>query len=116
MLCFHYISAWFYFGFGVCGSEGVVEDWLESDSTSALFVLKNASLVSVLLRNWWDNARSLGIHVISSHIFREGNVCADMLASMGHSVDGAVWLSILPSGFQPDFYSDRCSLPRLRFL
>jgi len=34
------------------------------------------------------------------------------VGSMGHS---AVWLSVLPSNFQLDFYSDRIGLPRLRF-
>jgi len=81
----------------------------------ALLVFKNLSLVRVLLRNWWHNARSLGIQVISSHIFYEGNCCVDRLASMGHSVDVVVWLSILPTVLQPDFYLDRCGMPRFRF-
>jgi len=59
--------------------------WLESDYTSALLVFKNLSLVPVLLWNRWENACSLGIQVISSHIFREGNCCADQLARLGHS-------------------------------
>lgn len=29
--------------------------------------------------------------------------------------DGAVWLSILPTFLQPDFYSDLCGMPRFRF-
>ena len=33
--------------------------WIESDSTSALMVLKNSSLVPILLRNRWHNACSL---------------------------------------------------------
>lgn len=64
--------------------------WLESYSSSVLLLLKNASLVPILLRNRWHNARSLGTQVISSHIFREGNCCADRLASLGHSVTGEV--------------------------
>jgi len=51
--------------------------WLESDSSSALLVFSNSSLVPWLLRNRWHNARSLDVHVITSHIFREGNSCAD---------------------------------------
>lgn len=34
--------------------------WLESDSTSALMVFKNRSLVPVLLRNRWHNACNQG--------------------------------------------------------
>jgi len=81
----------------------------------ALLVFRNLSMVLVLLRNRWHNTRSLGIHVISSYIFREGNCCADRLAYMGHSMDGAVWLSILPTVLQPDFYSARFCMPRFRF-
>jgi len=64
--------------------------WLESNSTSALRIFSNALLVPILLRNRWHNACNLGIQVISSHIFREGNCCADYLTNLGHSVVGAI--------------------------
>jgi len=89
--------------------------WLERDSSSALLVFKNVSLVPILLRNRWHNARSLNIQVISSHIYREGNRCADSLANLGHFVVGEVWLSPLPSEFQQDFFAYRCGLPRFRY-
>jgi len=70
---------------------------LESDSTStALLTFSYPSLVPFLLRNRWHNARTLGIHIISSHIFREGNSCADRLANLGHAISGSVWLDSLP--------------------
>lgn len=53
--------------------------------------------------------------VISSHIYREGNVCVDKLANMGHAVHGAVWLSALPSELGSDFFRDICGLPIHRF-
>jgi len=53
--------------------------------------------------------------VLSSHIYREGNVCADRLANMGHAVQGAVWLSALPLELSFDFFRDRCGLPNYRF-
>jgi len=59
--------------------------WLQSDSPSALMVFKNLSLVLVLLRNHWHNACNQGIQIITSHIFREGNCCANLLTNMGHS-------------------------------
>jgi ribonuclease HI len=89
--------------------------WLESDSSSGLAALKNHALVPVMLRNRWHNACRLGVQVISSHIYREGNVCADRLANMGHSVQGAVWLSSLPPLLGSDFFRDRCGLPNYRF-
>lgn len=73
------------------------------------------SLVHIHLRNRWHNARALNIHAISSHIYREGNKCADSVANLGHSIVGEVWLSVLPSEFQQDFIEDRCGLPRFRY-
>ena len=54
--------------------------WLESDSTGAF---KISSLVLILLLYGWHNACSLDVQVILSHIYREGNYCADKLANMG---------------------------------
>jgi len=89
--------------------------WIESDSTSALMIFSNQLLVPIMLRNRWHNARILGIQVISSHIFREGNCCADTLANLGHSMIGEIWLDTLPDEVKADFFRDRCSLPNYRF-
>jgi len=84
--------------------------WLESNSTSALMIFSNSLLVPIMLRNRWHNARNLGIHVISSHIYREGNCCADKLAALGHSMVGEVWLDTLPDALKIDFFRDRCGI------
>lgn len=89
--------------------------WLESDSTIALMTFANPSLVPLLLWNRWHNARGLGVHVISFHIFREGNSCADKLANMGYDIQGSVWLDMLPVELHFDFYRDRIGLPNYRF-
>jgi ribonuclease HI len=88
--------------------------WLESDSTSALMVFTHRSLVPILLRNRWYNACNRGIQVITSHIFREGNCCADSLANLGHSIQGTVWFSVLPQTIQTNFFLDRTGFPRSR--
>jgi len=75
----------FIFALEFAAQNGWTNIWLESDSTSTIVVFKTASLVPILLRNRWHNACRLGVQVISSHICREGNVCADMLANMGHA-------------------------------
>jgi len=67
-----------------------------------------------MLHNIWHNARRLGVQVISSHIFREGNCCADKLAYLGHSIVGAIWLDNLPTDLWLDFFRDRCGLPNCR--
>ncbi|XP_039686503.1 uncharacterized protein [Medicago truncatula] len=88
--------------------------WLESDSSSALLIFSNPLLVPIMLRNRWHNARRLGVQILSSHIFREGNCCADKLASLGHSCVGQVWLHNLPSALCLDFFRDRCGFPNYR--
>ena len=60
--------------------------WLESDSTSALIDFKNRSLIPVIIRNRCHNTCNQGIQIITSHIFREGNGCADLLANLGHLI------------------------------
>ncbi|KEH33166.1 hypothetical protein MTR_3g026170 [Medicago truncatula] len=65
--------------------------------------------------NWWKNLWLESVQVISSHIFREGNCCADKLANMGHSIQGTVWLSVSPPELHADFYKDHCDVPRYRF-
>ena len=89
--------------------------WLESDLSSALMICSNSSLVLWLLRNRWHNARGLSVQVISSHIFREGNSCAEKLANMDHEIQGSIWLDTLPAELHMDFYQDRIGLPNYRF-
>ena len=96
-------------------SHGWQNIWLESDSSSALLIFSNPSLVSVMLRNRWHTARNLGIQTISSHIFREGNCCADRIANMGHTMQGSVWIDMLPTELHLDFFRDRVGLPDYMF-
>jgi hypothetical protein len=56
-----------------------------------------------------------GIQLISSHIFREGNYCVELIANMGHSHQGTVWLSMLPQTLQTDFFRDRYGMPDYSF-
>jgi len=51
-----------------------------------------------------------------SHIFREGNCCVDLLANMGHSLQGLVWFSVLAQNLQNDFSLDWRGFTRARFL
>lgn len=89
---------------------------MESDFTSALLTFKNDSLVPIFLRSQWHDALRLGVQAISSHIYREGHCCADKFASIGPSIQGAVWLSKLPQDVRGDFFRDRFGLPNYRFM
>jgi len=59
--------------------------WLESDSSSAVQTFHNSSLIPTGLRNRWHNCTHNDLMVICSHIFREGNCCADGFATLGHA-------------------------------
>jgi len=61
--------------------------WLESDSALVANVFKNKFQVPWKLRNRWDNCTLITsiMNFIVSHVFREGNECACMLANIGLS-------------------------------
>jgi hypothetical protein len=72
--------------------------WLESNST---LVVKNffssSTLVPWILGNRWLNCLKLtrNINFVVSHVFRQGNQCADGLANIGLSIDRlTVWYDI----------------------
>lgn len=117
-------SSWHFFGCFACnlGDVSVFETEvtslifaIESDSTSAVLDIKNAYMIRYRLRHRWHNCFQLGITVVCSHIYREDNCCADLLASHGHGLVGLVWFDSLPSDLSLDFFKDRISLPNYRF-
>jgi len=53
--------------------------------------------------------------VICSHVFREGNCCAEKLASLGHDLTNTIWYSYLSLSLSTDFARDGNGLPNYRF-
>jgi len=96
-------------------SNGWTRLWLESDSSSAVQAFHKPSLIPVCLRNRWHNCTHNGMFIICSHIFREGNVCADGLAALGHDLNDTTWFALLPPSLGQDFSRDRNGLPNYRF-
>jgi len=89
--------------------------WLESDSASMVQAFKNSSLIPLRLRNRWHNCTQHGLFIIFSHIFREGNGCADTMASLGHNLTVTSWYHSMPASLAVDFARDRHGLPNFRF-
>jgi len=89
--------------------------WLESDSSSAIQAFKSPSIIPLRLRNRWHNCMQHGLFVICSHIFREGNGCADTMASLGHNLTVTSWYHSMPASLAVDFARDRHGLPNYRF-
>jgi hypothetical protein len=89
--------------------------WIESDSTAVLRAFSNS--INVMpwdLRNRWSNCLHLGLHIATSHIYREGNTCADKLANHGHLLDNILWWDSISSFLIDDFLRDRLGIPRFR--
>ena len=59
--------------------------WLESDSEPVVKAFANSSLIPWDLHNRWHNCLSLlsSMRFFVTHIYREGNICADRLAKHG---------------------------------
>src|SRR6266487_7107213 len=63
----------------LASKNGWISLWLETDSQLVSMAFKNHGLVPWRLRNRWLNCVELtkNMRFIISHIFREGNRCAD---------------------------------------
>jgi hypothetical protein len=90
--------------------------WIECDSSAAVQAFKHIDIIPFRLRNRWHNVFHNKLQVICSHVYREGNCCADKLADFGHSITGSVWIGSLPRPLAADFFRDRVGLPNYRFL
>jgi len=66
--------------------------WLEGDSYSALSTFKNPKVIPFRFKKCWHNCLHIGLEVIASHIYHEGNGRANKLANHGCSLVGDVTL------------------------
>jgi hypothetical protein len=69
---------------------------LAAISHAALCAFANHDVVPWDLRNRWKNCMLLALNLIRSHIFREGNSCADRLANHGHLIIDFTWWNFVP--------------------
>jgi ribonuclease HI len=73
--------------------------WIESDSLSVVSAFNHPEKqVAWSLRNRWRNTIFMAkqMNVIVTHIFREGNQVADLLANHGLSIPSIVFWSEMP--------------------
>jgi hypothetical protein len=69
-------------------------------------------------RNRWNNCLFLArnMYFVVSHIYREGNHVANMLANLGFGIIDSLWFDNCPLVFRSDLISNRLGLPNFRFL
>jgi hypothetical protein len=60
-------------------------------------------------------ARISNMNFFVSHIYREGNHCADKLASLGLTLPGFTWGNQIPPQLRDDFGRNRLGMPFYRF-
>lgn len=89
--------------------------WLETDSQLVFLALKTSANVPLNIRNRWHNCLSFArnIHFTFSHVYREGNVCADGLANLGLTLppNSLNWFNLIPDGIRGEYNRNRMGLP-----
>jgi ribonuclease HI len=98
-------------------SKGWNNLWIESDSKLVNLAFNSSHIVPWKLRNRWFNCLELAKTMVFrvTHIYREGNCCADKMAALGINVDGFYWWeNVLPS-VQGDYISNLMDLLSFRF-
>lgn len=91
--------------------------WLECDSILVIQAIQNFSIVPWRLRNRWENCLRItrSMNFLATHVFREGNTCADVLANVGLTASHLrVWLDI-PDCVRETFGKNKIGLPFYRF-
>lgn len=98
-------------------SKGWHKLWLECDSKLVVDAFTNTSLVPWRLQNRWNNCLLItrSMHFAVSHIFKEGNACADKQAEFGISTVGSIWWDSIPNFVREEFFRNRSGLPNYRF-
>jgi len=81
--------------------------WIEGDSIGVLLAFSKPSMIPIRWRNRWHSCFSHSMRAIFSHIFHEGNGCANELASHGHSVSDTVWWDVMYVFFRGYFFRDK---------
>jgi hypothetical protein len=89
----------------------------ETDSVLVVKAFSNLSLILWSLRNRWMNYLLITrrMNFFSFTIYREGNVCADVLANLGLGLLEFTFWNISPLRVCNSFARDKSGLPNLRF-
>ncbi|KAF1882437.1 hypothetical protein Lal_00039085 [Lupinus albus] len=100
----------------VSNFKGWKNVWLECDSILVVDIFKGRGVVPWRLVNSWRRC----LHGISSmrfivtHIFREGNTCADRLAAFGVTSRVYTWWDVIPRFIFEEFNRNRLGIPNYR--
>lgn len=90
--------------------------WLETDSMLVFSAFKSHKIVPWHLQNRWNNCLHLisSMHFYVTHVYREGNHCADILANIGLNLHSHCWYTQLPPSIRADLVTNSLGLPNFR--
>ncbi|XP_058776647.1 uncharacterized protein LOC131650967 [Vicia villosa] len=90
--------------------------WLETDSTLVVLAFSKPHMVPWAFRSRWENVinHTKSINFLVTHIYREGNYCADRLANIGLHVQGFTWWDVVHREILMEFAKNSIGLPIYR--
>jgi len=101
----------------IASLKGWTRLWIECDSTTAISIFQNKSNIPWTLHHLWlrcmERMETMDIRI--SHVFREGNSCADALAKRGADNIDLGWWNSHPTFIIPFFNNDVFNIPSYRF-
>jgi ribonuclease HI len=92
--------------------------WLETDSSLVVAAFSNPNnLVSWRLRSRWTNVLTMlrQMNFMVTHIFREGNQAADLLANHGLNLTSIIYWHHTPSFLCPYINNNKLGIPSFRY-
>ncbi|XP_019465442.1 PREDICTED: uncharacterized protein LOC109363643 [Lupinus angustifolius] len=101
----------------IASLKGWREVWLECDSSLVVEIVKGIKDPPWKLSNYWEHCKMIisSMKLTVSHIFREGNACADILTSFGVNSRTTTWWNSVPPFLANEFHRNRYLLPNYRF-
>jgi len=105
------------FAIEIASQKGWNHLWLETYLILVTLAFKSSKVVPWHLRNRWENC----LHKISpmnffvTHIYREGNQCADTLANIDISLQTHAWWDHVPIQISTEVSRNRIEMTNFRF-
>ncbi|XP_058784766.1 uncharacterized protein LOC131659617 [Vicia villosa] len=90
--------------------------WLETDSSLVVKAFKNQASIPWYLRNRWHNCQAYTRQILFlvTHVYREANPCANLLANEGLSVDDYQSFISIPQSILSSVISNKLGRPNFR--
>jgi hypothetical protein len=93
--------------------------WIETDSSLTVLAFKSSSsIIPWTLRSRWLNCMKLAssMNIIVTHVYREDNVTADLLANLGLNLTTLLFMTDPPSCIIDSLSKNKLGIPNFRFV